>query len=346
MSPLKNSYSSCEFACAFFIYPYNESKHPPLLMTETLPRQCRMQFKPAFSSPSPHILGPPIEGGIFWDEYLSRASAFDGPCGKRLESKNKTKWGEKWKKKAGVAIFWPDWHSSSRHVIHSEREAQVPLLLLPAQVYDNPNKLWCAAQTLKTLIGTKSNRPCLSGQRVLGEWLCVCSSRLPPSNYQFLSVLKSHTTPGAHFSLLSQFVYSYRSAQLVIFRCFFGALFSERALLRGWLDKCRRHSFPPPEKKDRLEHCFCIFPVFVAIRSVCIFTLFAGDLTHAWEDNQIDTHHFNLAWAPTRALCRLFCHHHHHQLQQSLVQNNNLLTPNLVSLMLITGPHWPLNMGK
>lgn len=64
-------------------------------MTETLPSQCRMQFKPAFSYPSLHILGPPIEGGIFWDEYLSGASAFDGPRGKRLESKNKTKWGEK-----------------------------------------------------------------------------------------------------------------------------------------------------------------------------------------------------------------------------------------------------------
>lgn len=33
-----------------------------------------------------------------------------------------------------------------------------------AQVCDNPNKLWCTAQTLKTLIGTKSNRLCLSGQ--------------------------------------------------------------------------------------------------------------------------------------------------------------------------------------
>ena len=113
---------------------------------------------------------------------------------KRLESKNKTKWGGKKrkrkKKKAGVAVFWPDWHSSSRHVIHSEREAQVPLLLLPAQVYDNPNKLWCAAQTLKTLIGTKSNRPCLSGQRVLREWLCVRSSPLPsrPTINFFLSL--------------------------------------------------------------------------------------------------------------------------------------------------------------
>lgn len=67
-------------------------------------------------------------------------------------------------------------------------EAQVPLLLLSAQVYDNPNKLWCAAQTLKTLIGTKSNRLCLSGQESW-ESDCVCSSlcSLPTINFSLSS---------------------------------------------------------------------------------------------------------------------------------------------------------------
>lgn len=49
-------------------------------------------------------------------------------------------------------------------------------LLFPAQFYDNPNKLWCSAQTLKTLIGCKSNRLSLSGQWELGSWLCVPDS--------------------------------------------------------------------------------------------------------------------------------------------------------------------------
>lgn len=101
--------------------------------------------------------------------------------------KNK-KWGKSW-----CRHFWPDWRSSLQQVIHSEREAQVPLLPLPAQVYDNPNKLWCAAQTLKTLIGTKSNSLCLSGQRELRERLCVCSSPLsiPTINFSPSSNLTS-----------------------------------------------------------------------------------------------------------------------------------------------------------
>lgn len=90
-----------------------------------------------------------------------------------VERLGKNKVGKSW-----CRHFWPDWRSSLQRVIHSEREAQVPLLLLPAQVYDNPNKLWCAAQTLKTLIGTKSNRLCLSGQRA--ERVTVCALLCSP----------------------------------------------------------------------------------------------------------------------------------------------------------------------
>ncbi len=112
-------------------------------------------------------------------------SGFDGPHGKVRE---------KYKVGKGLCChFWPDWHYSWQQVIHSEREEQVPLLLLPAQVYDNPNKLWCAAQTLKTVIGTKSNRLCLSGQRELRERLCMCSSplSLPTINFFLSSSLTS-----------------------------------------------------------------------------------------------------------------------------------------------------------
>lgn len=75
---------------------------------------------------------------------------------------------------------------------NSFREGQVPLLLLPAQVYDNPNKLWCAIQTLEALIGTKSNRPCLSGQRA--ERVAVCAlpcSPFPTINFSLSSNLTS-----------------------------------------------------------------------------------------------------------------------------------------------------------
>lgn len=50
---------------------------------------------------------------------------------------------------------YTDWHL--QQVIHPEREHGCPAAFSPAQVYDNANKLWCTAQTLKTLIGTKSN---------------------------------------------------------------------------------------------------------------------------------------------------------------------------------------------
>lgn len=123
-----------------------------------------MRFKPAFTSPSPNIFGP-IENGIWRYEYVCWVLALMG-CMERLV--RKTKWGEK----SWCRHFWPDWHSSLRRVIHSERKAQVLPLLLPAQVYDNPNKLWCTAQTLITLIGTKSNPLCLSGHI---EWLRVLS---------------------------------------------------------------------------------------------------------------------------------------------------------------------------
>ena len=50
-------------------------------MTETLPAgpECNLNLPSALL----HILGPPIEGGIFWDEYLSRASALMG-CAKKV----------------------------------------------------------------------------------------------------------------------------------------------------------------------------------------------------------------------------------------------------------------------
>ena len=133
---------------------------------------------------------------------------FDGPH-----------WETGAKNKVGVGVglggggscyrrFWP-WLTLQLAESNSFwEEAQVPLLLLPAQVYDNPNKLWCAAQTLKTLIGTKSNRLCLSGQRELEEWVPY---------HHLLPVLKSCRSTSSFLSLLSTFVFPCLLAQLVIF---------------------------------------------------------------------------------------------------------------------------------
>lgn len=103
--------------------------------------------------------------------------------------------------------FWVDWHSSSQRVIHSEREEQVPPLQLPVQVYDNPNKLWCAAQTLKTLIGTKSNRLCLAGQRELRVTVCaLCTTTT--INFSLSSNPPSLQST-CHLSLILPFVEPY-----------------------------------------------------------------------------------------------------------------------------------------
>lgn len=160
-----------------------------------------------------YILGP-IRGGIWKAEYLLWVLALMG-CMERLE-KN-TKWEEGW-----CCHFWPDWHYSLQHVIHSKREEQVPPLLLPAQVYDNPNKLWCAAQTLKTVIGTKSNRLCLSGQRELREGLCVYSFllSLPTINF-FLSSNLTSLQGLLPMPLFPRLLSTLLLAQLVIFHYFF-----------------------------------------------------------------------------------------------------------------------------
>lgn len=207
--------------------------------------------------------------------------------------------------------FWPDWHL--QQVIHSEREAQVPRLLLPAQVYDNPNKLWCTAQTLKTLIGTKSNRLCLSGQRELREWLCVCALSPPlPPNYQFLFVLKSCITSGppTHFSLRPSFGSICDSPLLFVVLCVphIHLLLTWSIQQQGKMSANLRHGVRSSVPWDRVRlylpgialHVFLSFFLF----------LFAGDLIPAGRITRLTPTTLILTEHKC-ALCRLF---HHHQL--------------------------------
>ena len=91
-------------------------------------------------------------------------------------------------------------------------------LLLPAQVYDNPNKLWCSAQTLKTLIGTKSNRPCFSGQWELCVRECVRAQFSRPTINFSQSLNPTSLLVHLPISLSSFFLFSlHLLTQLVIF---------------------------------------------------------------------------------------------------------------------------------
>lgn len=201
------------------------------------PLQVSMQLWPAFSSPSPNIIGFFL-GWIWWDEYLLWVQAvkdFVERQRERKRLKKKTSGGKSW-----CRHFWSDWRSSLQQVIHSEREAQVPPLLLPAQVYDNPNKLWCAAQTLKTLIGTKSNRLCLSGQRESG-CVCVCVLLSFPTINFSLSLnptsLLVHLPISVFFSPLFLLL-SFGST--CNFPFIFLCPFCSEHFLWSWLDKFRR----------------------------------------------------------------------------------------------------------
>lgn len=93
---------------------------------------------------------------------------------------------------------YTDWHL--QQVIHPEREHGCPAAFSPAQVYDNANKLWGTAQTLKTLIGTKSN-----GAVPLRSEGAEQSS-FSAHHYQFLSIpnflsrFRTTNTPPPHLA--------------------------------------------------------------------------------------------------------------------------------------------------
>lgn len=135
------------------------------------------------------------------------------------------------------------------------RRTQVPLLLLTAQVYDNPNELRFSARTLKTLIGTKSHRLWGSGWSELREGLRVAHS---PSNHRFPSVLKSWITggPPTHSSL-SHLLYDPLIFSLSFFSFFFSVLFSRsffvlhfHLLLTWWIQATPQNRCQPETMCD------------------------------------------------------------------------------------------------
>lgn len=98
-------------------------------------------------------------------------------------------WGRIWKGEYLFRFWRAVWQENQRKqcITASNSFGEVftsATLLLPKQVYDNPNKLWLSAQTLKYLIGVKSNW-LLRSETVesINVWTSFCVS----SSYQFSS---------------------------------------------------------------------------------------------------------------------------------------------------------------